>query len=214
MFKRPEHIALCPWFKKEINLSGMLLSIPSLYQRNKQMNRNQFSILESVTSPEVKDYLLYRLLDDSRVPMRAVHWFKDTDDSIKEEVISKTLELMGITKEDLNRFVELCKTDDEAADDLYQYMQDTAVLPAEVFATVVDSVCLGHFLITDGDDFSFDNDIDASNNWDWNTFLFNLFEDIVHSLASMGEADEDEELAEVVEKRKDQPRIRVNINDL
>ena len=108
MFKRPEHIALCPWFKKEINLSGMLLSIPSLYQRNKQLNRHQFSILESVTSPEVKDYLLYRLLDDSRVPMRAVHWFKDIDDSIKEEVISKTLELMGITKEDLNRFVDLC----------------------------------------------------------------------------------------------------------
>ena len=177
------------------------------------MNRNQFSILETITNPEVKNYLLYRLLDDSRVPMQTEHWFKDIDDSIKEEVISKTLELMGITKEDLNRFVELCKTDDEAADDLYQYMQDTTVLPAEVFATVVDSVCLGHFLITDGDDFSFDNDIDASNIWDWNTFLFNLFEDIVHTLANVDE-EEDAELSAIAEERKDQPRIRVNINEL
>ena len=177
------------------------------------MNRNQFSILESVTSPEVKDYLLYRLLDDSRVPMRAVHWFKDTDDSIKEEVISKTLELMGITKEDLNRFVELCKTDDEAADDLYQYMQDTAVLPAEVFATVVDSVCLGHFLITNGDDGYVDCGNAIADSWDWNTFLFNLFEDIVHTLANVDE-EEDAELSAIVEERKDQPRIRVNINDL
>ena len=177
------------------------------------MNRNQFSILETITNPEVKNYLLYRLLDDSRVPMQTEHWFKDIDDSIKEEVISKTLELMGITKEDLNRFVELCKTDDEAADDLYQYMQDTAVLPAEVFATVVVSVCLGHFLITDGDEFSFDGDIYTSNNWDWNTFLFNLFEDIVHTLANVDE-EEDAELSAIAEERKDQPRIRVNINDL
>ena len=212
MFKRPEHIALCPWFKKEINLSGMLLSIPSLYQRNKQMNRNQFSILETITNPEVKNYLLYRLLDDGRVPMQTEHWFKDIDDSIKEEVISKTLELMGITKEDLNRFVELCKTDDEAADDLYAYMQETYSLSAELFSPVVNSACLGHFLITNGDNVQFDDGV-ISKGWDWNTFLFNLFEDIVHTLANVDE-EEDVELSAIVEERKDQPRIRVNINDL
>ena len=177
------------------------------------MNRNQFSILETITNPEVKNYLLYRLLDDSRVPMQTEHWFKDIDDSIKEEVISKTLELMGITKEDLNRFVELCKTDDEAADDLYAYMQETYSLSAELFSPVVNSACLGHFLITNGDDVQFDGWVYFPKCWDWNTFLFNLFEDIVHTLANVDE-EEDAELSAIVEERKDQPRIRVNINEL
>ena len=177
------------------------------------MNRNQFAILESIANPEVKDYLLYRLLDDKGEPMRVGHWFAEVKAEFKEEVISKTLELMKITKEDLQRFVDLCKANDEAADDLYQYMQETAVLPAEVFSPVADSICLGHFLITNGDDVSFDNDISTGNNWDWNTFLFNVFEDIVHTLANIDEA-EDAELIEIAEERKDQPRIRVNINDL
>lgn len=207
-----KHIQSCPWPLK-LNLTGIFSSKPSPSQGNKVMNRNQFAILESITNPEVKDYLLYRLLDDSKEPMRVLHWFAEVKTEIKEEVISNTLELMEITKEDLQRFVDLCKANDEAADDLYQYMQETTVLPTEVFSPIADSICLGHFLITDGDDVCFDNDITSANNWDWNTFLFNLFEDIVHTLANVDE-EEDAELIEIAEERKDQPRIRVNINDL
>lgn len=178
------------------------------------MNRNQFSILETVATPEVKDYLLYRLIGDRCEPMRANHWFKDIASEIKEEVISNVLKLMEITPEDLQRFIDYNKVNEEAADDLYQHIMEMETLPEDVFGPVVNSTCLGHFLMMDGDDIKPDDDVYKVNtDSDWNIFLFNLFEDIVYALAIVDE-EEDAELIAIAEERKDQPRIRVNINDL
>lgn len=146
------------------------------------MNVRQFNIINQIQNEVLRTFFLYRLLDEDSdsYPTGVPYVFGDFERSYKNDIINITLDIMEITHEDLARLLTFI--DENDIDDLYRHMSEAVgYLDKEIFYPLLDTDCLGSFLMRFKGRVKFHNSGDIKD-YDWNINLFSFFEEVLFHL--------------------------------